>query len=110
MEPPDFIGRSSDRTLELVANPTLQDLVGRQPDRIFDPLRFEKLVDLGHGEGCSGSGGSGDFDALTDAAHEKRHYGRPEWANADREIALELTGHGLALSKCEAYNRVYDQF
>jgi hypothetical protein len=22
----------------------------------------------------------------------------------------ELTGHGLPLSKCEAYNRVYDQF
>src|SRR5262249_2217694 len=55
MEPPDFIGRSSDRTLEQVANPTLQDLVGRQPDRILDPLRFEKLVDLGHGEGCIGS-------------------------------------------------------
>src|SRR5499427_9470057 len=55
MEPPDFIGRSSDRTLEQVANPTLQDLVGRQSDRILDPLRFEKLVDLGHGEGCIGS-------------------------------------------------------
>ena len=27
-----------------------------------------------------------------------------------REIAPELTGHGLPLSKCEAYNRVYDQF
>jgi hypothetical protein len=26
------------------------------------------------------------------------------------EIAPELTGHGLPLSKCEAYNRVYDQF
>ena len=25
------------------------------------------------------------------------------------EIAPELTGHGLPLSKCEAYNRVYDQ-
>src|SRR5215831_10337302 len=35
MEPPDFIGRSSDRTLEQVANPTLQDLVGRQRDRIL---------------------------------------------------------------------------
>jgi hypothetical protein len=28
----------------------------------------------------------------------------------DVEIAPELTGHGLPLSKCEAYNRVYDQF
>jgi len=26
------------------------------------------------------------------------------------EIAPELTGHGLPLGKCEAYNRVYDQF
>jgi hypothetical protein len=26
------------------------------------------------------------------------------------EIAPELTGHGLPLSKCEAYNRVYDPF
>jgi hypothetical protein len=25
------------------------------------------------------------------------------------EIAPEPTGHGLPLSKCEAYNRVYDQ-
>ena len=29
---------------------------------------------------------------------------------SDAEIAPELTGHGLPLSKCEAYNRVYDQF
>jgi hypothetical protein len=29
---------------------------------------------------------------------------------AEDEIAPELTGHGLPLSKCEAYNRVYDQF
>ena len=26
------------------------------------------------------------------------------------EIAPELTGHGLPLIKCEAYNRVHDQF
>ncbi len=26
-----------------------------------------------------------------------------------REVAPEVTGHGLPLSKCEAYNRVYDQ-
>jgi hypothetical protein len=28
----------------------LENLVGRQPDSIFDPLGFEKLVDLGIGE------------------------------------------------------------
>jgi hypothetical protein len=30
-------------------------------------------------------------------------------ADWEPEIAPELTGHGLPLSKCEAYNRVYDQ-
>ena len=29
---------------------------------------------------------------------------------AAHEIAPEPTGHGLPLGKCEAYNRVYDQF
>ena len=29
--------------------------------------------------------------------------------NFPTEIAPELTGHGLPLSKCEAYKRVYDQ-
>jgi len=32
-----------------------------------------------------------------------------EWRNAYREIAPEPAGHGLPLSKCEAYNRVYEQ-
>jgi len=31
-------------------------------------------------------------------------------ADGTTEIAPELTGHGLPLGKCEAYNRVYDQF
>ena len=46
MEAPDFMGRSSDRTLEQIANPTLQDLVGRQPDRILDltgPCRASRV-------------------------------------------------------------------
>ena len=29
--------------------------------------------------------------------------------NTPIEIAPEVTGHGLPLNKCEAYNRVYDQ-
>jgi hypothetical protein len=29
--------------------------------------------------------------------------------DVEHEIAPETTGHGLPLSKCEAYNRVYDQ-
>jgi hypothetical protein len=35
---------------------------------------------------------------------------RARGGGALSEIAPELTGHGLPLSKCEAYNRVYDQF
>src|SRR5262245_21846316 len=40
MEPAHLVRRSPDRTLEQVADPTLQDLVGRQPDCVFDPLRL----------------------------------------------------------------------
>jgi hypothetical protein len=34
------------RSLEQVADPALQDLVGREPDRVFDPLRLQELIDL----------------------------------------------------------------
>src|SRR5271169_3978832 len=37
-----------------------------------------------------------------DAALRRRGY-----ASIEDEIAPELTGHGLPLIKCEAYNRVY---
>jgi lipoprotein-anchoring transpeptidase ErfK/SrfK len=37
-------------------------------------------------------------------------YGAIVGEQGQAEIAPELTGHGLPLSKCEAYNRVYDQF
>lgn len=33
----------------------------------------------------------------------------PATASKAAEVAPELTGHGLPLTKCEAYNRVYDQ-
>ena len=33
-----------------------------------------------------------------------------QFGHDEDEIAPELTGHGLPLSKCEAYNRVYEQF
>ena len=39
--------RPPDRPPEQVADPLLQDAVGRKPDRILDPLRFEELVDIG---------------------------------------------------------------
>jgi len=40
----------------------------------------------------------------------QRFFDGPPCASLNHEIAPELTGHGLPLSKCEAYNRVYDQF
>ena len=54
IEPPHLVRRSSDRALEQIADPALQDLVGRQPDRVLDPLGFQELVDLRHGEGRVG--------------------------------------------------------
>src|SRR5215467_2928151 len=51
MELAHLVRRSSDRALEQIADPVLQDPVRWQPDRILDPLRFEKLVDLGHCKG-----------------------------------------------------------
>jgi len=38
------------------------------------------------------------------------HRNKDDANDSEPEIAPELTGHGLPLSKCEAYNRVYDQF
>ncbi len=52
MTPAHMVRGSSDRTLEQIADPVLEDPVGRQADRIFDPLGFQELVDLRHGERC----------------------------------------------------------
>ena len=51
MEATYLVRRSPDRTPEQVANPALQELVGRQPDRVFDPLRLQELVDFWHCKG-----------------------------------------------------------
>jgi len=42
--------RSSDRALQQMSDPVLQDPVGRQPGRVADALGFEELVDLGLGK------------------------------------------------------------
>ena len=42
---------SSDRALEQVADPVLQDPIGRQPDCVANALGFDELVNLGIGEG-----------------------------------------------------------
>ena len=55
MGPADIVRGAPDRALEQIADPLLQDAVGRKPDRILDPLGFQELVDLGHGEGRVGA-------------------------------------------------------
>jgi len=47
----NLMRRSPDRALQQVADPTLQDAVGRQPDRVAGTLGFKELVHLGIGEG-----------------------------------------------------------
>ena len=42
-----LVRRSSDRRLEQVFDPALQDAVSRQPDRVADALGFEKLISRG---------------------------------------------------------------
>src|SRR3954453_7001442 len=43
---------SPDRAFEQMPDLVLQDLVGRQPDRVACTLGFEELVNLGIREGC----------------------------------------------------------
>src|SRR6516164_4543201 len=40
-----------DRTIEQIADPLLQHLVGRKADRVLDPLGLQELVDPWRGEG-----------------------------------------------------------
>jgi hypothetical protein len=43
---PHFVRRTANGALEQVADPFLQDAVGRQTDRIFDPFGFQILVNF----------------------------------------------------------------
>src|SRR5215468_7739839 len=65
----DFVWGPSDRSFEQVADPVLQDLVGGQPDRVFDVLSLQVLVDTRHGEG----GISPEIDAPDPAAIPQDH-------------------------------------
>jgi hypothetical protein len=46
-----LVRRSPDRALQRIVDPTLQNIVGRHPDRVANALGFEELVHLGIGEG-----------------------------------------------------------
>src|SRR5262249_24020330 len=69
----------------------------------FDPAEGERLAKV-----------LGNKTVLFMANHGVTTVGQSVADTYDRlyylEIAPELTGHGLPLGKCEAYNRVYDQF
>ena len=45
------VRRPPDRALKQIADPVLQDRIGRQPDCVADALGFEELVHLGISEG-----------------------------------------------------------
>jgi hypothetical protein len=44
--PAHVIRRAANGAVEQISDPFLQDAVGGQTDRIFDPLGFEELVDF----------------------------------------------------------------
>jgi hypothetical protein len=53
--PPDLVRRTANRALEQVADPQLQNLIGRQPDRVLEPFGLLELVDLRVREGGIGA-------------------------------------------------------
>src|SRR5262247_2707818 len=52
MTPAHMVGGSSDRTLEQIANAVLRTRLAGRRIAYFDPLGFQELVDLRHGERC----------------------------------------------------------
>ena len=65
-----MVRRTTDRAGEQMADPFMQDLVGGQPDRVFDPVDFEILLDIGIGEADVGAEiDARDFSAI--ARHEE---------------------------------------
>ena len=65
-----LLGWSADRPLEEVADPLLQDLIGRQPDGEADALGLQQLVDLRLGKGRIGT--KREIDAALAVAGDHR--------------------------------------
>src|SRR5215813_13334941 len=70
---PYLLRRSPGRALHQVGDPVLQDVVGRQPDRISGTLSFEKLVHLGIGEGCVAPEVEAPYGAPVAGDHRLQH-------------------------------------
>ena len=49
--PTNFLRRPTDGALEQVRDAVVQHLVGRKPDGVLEAFRFQKLINLGRGEG-----------------------------------------------------------
>ena len=62
--------RTTNRALEQVADPLLQDAVGRQPDRVLVAFGLQELVDLGVGKGGIGAEVAAEV-ALPVAGHDR---------------------------------------
>src|SRR3954454_24352207 len=69
---PYLVWWSPDRALQQMSDLILQDLVGRQPDRVAGILGFKKLVGLGIGE----SGIAPEIQMLHDTPVTRNH--RPQ--------------------------------
>src|SRR4051794_15707176 len=95
---PYLVGWSPDRALQQMSDLILQDLVGRQPDRVACTLGFKKLVDLGIGE----SGVASKIQMLHNAPVTRNHWlqqrapavstmdiARPQYASLDVAELIE---------------------
>ena len=51
----NVLGRPPDRAAEQMADPLLQNGIGRQPDGVLEALRLKKRVNLRHGKGGIGA-------------------------------------------------------
>jgi hypothetical protein len=90
MEPAHLVRGASDWTLKQVADPVLQNPVSRQADRIFDPLGFEELVDIGIGEARVGAERRPNTDCRNNPANACRPF-LPVRASARTSLAIVVS-------------------
>jgi len=68
-----LLGRSADGSGQEVADPPLQDLIGRQSDGVADAFGLQELVDLRLGEGRIGAEVESDASLTAAADHRLQH-------------------------------------
>ena len=70
IQTPHAVRWAADGPFQQMRDPALQDLIGRQLDRIIDPLRFKVIVDARRREG--GIAAKGNACALTAVTRDDR--------------------------------------